>query len=243
MPIESSLRHRAAPEWAGARRGLVTGFIAALLLSLAAGPASAGETAAQAAVPEGLALPIGPVQACQDGHFDPARYREALEAAGWERAGRDIRADVTVRLADAFEPVTPARDELGRGGEEVARALRSANRAHWFSITADRTLMVRPGAALFLAGMSADDGHRAIECWVAMADTAVVDAIFTSALPQSDDGPDPDGVAVIEYGPVALAAGARLRVMAVRQPPATTADDELSATHGFMTRTVFPPSE
>ncbi|MCC5987500.1 MAG: hypothetical protein JJT95_07450 [Pararhodobacter sp.] len=241
--MESSLRHRARPGRAGARRSLVAGFIAALLLSPAAGPAGADETDAQAGIPEGLALPIGPVQACQDGHFDPARYREALEAAGWESAGREIRADVTVRLADAFEPVTPAREDLGRGSEEEMRALRSANRAHWFSMTADRTLMVRPGAVLFLAGMSADDGHRAIECWVAMADTSVVDAIFTSALPQRDNGPDPDGIAVIEYGPVALAAGARLRVMAVRQPPATTADDELSATHGFMTRTVFPPPE
>lgn len=207
-------------------------LVAALLLSP---PAAAQEVPA----PEGLALPIGPVQACLDGHFDPARYRDALESAGWERAGPEIRADVTMRLADAFEPVTPAREELGR---DDAGALRSANRAHWFSMTAERTLMVRPGAVLFLAGLTAEDGRRAVECWVAMADTSVVDAIFDGALPRGGDAPDPDEIAVVEYGPVALEGQGRLRVMAARHPPAADPDADLSATHGFMTRAVFPPA-
>lgn len=207
--------------------------VAALLLS----PSAAEEAPA----PEGLALPIGPVRACLDGHFDPERYREALEAAGWERAGPEIRADITMRLADAFEPVTPAREGLGRDDADALRALRSANRAHWFAMTAERTLMVRPGAVLFLAGRSADDGQRAIECWVAMADTSVVDAIFDGALPSVKDAPDRDEVAVIEYGPVAIDGQGRLRVLASRSPPAFDGDDDLSATHGFMTIAVFPP--
>ncbi len=191
------------------------------------------------AAAEGLALPIGPVQACLDGHFDPARYRDALEAAGWQRAGPEIRADITMRLADAFEPITPARADLGR---DDADALRSANRAHWFAMTAERTLMVRPGAVLFLTGMTAADGQRAIECWVAMADAAVVDAIFDGALRQGEDAPGADEIAVMEYGPIALDGQGRLHVLAARQPPATEPDDALSATHGFMTRTVFPPA-
>ncbi len=192
------------------------------------------------ATTEGLALPIGPVQACLEGHFEPERYRDALETAGWERAGPEIRADVTMRLADAFEPVSPSRADQGRGDPD---ALRSANRAHWFSITAERTLMVRPGAVLFLTGRSADDGQRAIECWVAMADPSVVDAIFDGALPADDDAPDPDEIAVIEYGPVALDGQGRLHVLASRLPPAAESDDALSATHGFMTRAIFPPSD
>ena len=195
------------------------------------------------AEPQGLALPIGPVQACLEGHFDPERYRDALEAAGWERAGPEIRADVTMRLADAFEPIAPARSDGADGAAPDADRLRSVNRAHWFSRTADRALMVRPGAVLFLSGMTADDGQRAIECWVAMADISVVDAIFDGALPTQDDSPDPDGVAVIEYGPVSLEGEGRLRVLASRLPPAAERDDALSATHGFMTRATFPPAD
>lgn len=236
QPVASGMRQAGAQGRAGSRPGL--GLLAAALLL----PVTASAVAADSGAPQGLALPIGPVQACLEGHFDPERYRGALEAAGWEVAAPEIRSDIVMRLADAFEPVAEARSDEEQDGAEQT-GLRSANRAHWFSMTAQRTLMVRPGAVLFLTGLTADDGQRALECWVAMADPTVVEAIFAGALPESDEGIGHDEIAIIEYGPVPLEGQGRLRVMAARQAPAADSDDALSATHGFMTRAVFPPPD
>lgn len=186
-------------------------------------------------------LPIAPVLACQEDHFDPERYRADLLAAGWQVAPNDDRSDIVMRLADAFEPLA----EPPRGDETLATR-RSANRAGWFRLTAERTLMARPGAVLFLTGLTSEDGQRAIECWVALAEGTLVEGLFEAALDSRDDL-DAGTVSVIEYGPFDLPAGGAFSLLATRQAPNASADPSetpaLIASHGFMTRTVFQPSD
>lgn len=188
-----------------------------------------------------IGLPIAPVLACQEDHFDPERYRADLLAAGWQIAAPQDRNDIAMRLADAFEPLAEPPQ-----GDETPAARRTANRAGWFRLTGERTLMARPGAVLFMTGMTSDDGQRAIECWVALSEGTLVEGLFEAALAGREEL-SADAVSVIEYGPFDLPTGVAFSLLAVRQPPNAPADPPetpaLTASHGFMTRTVFQPSD
>lgn len=195
--------------------------------------------------PPRLDIPAAPVEACQAAHFEPARYRAALEEAGWEIARPEWRSDAIVRLADAFEPLAaPPEAET----PEARRAHRAANRAEWFGLVGTRMLMLRPGAILFVAGYVSSEGDRAVECWVAMADPRLVDGLVGRVV-ETRPKVARDSVSSLRFGPYTLEDGARFSLLAVRHLPGAETDatgeggpPPPAATHGFMTRTILPPA-
>ena len=199
---------------------------------------------AQEAAPR-LDIEAAPVEACQAAHFEPARYRAALEEAGWEIARPEWRSDAIVRLADAFEPLAqPPEAE----SPAALRAHRAANRAEWFGLVGTRMLMLRPGAVLFVAGYVSSEGDRAVECWVAMADPRLVDGLV-GRVAETRPNVARDSVSSLSFGPYMLEDGARFSLLAVRHLPGSETDapgeagpPPPAATHGFMTRTILPPA-
>ncbi len=225
--------HKAQRLQPGVRLRGLTALACILMLPLVAGHAAARDPAA--------GLPIAPILACQEDHFDPERYRADLVDAGWQIAPSEMRSDIALRLADAFEPLAepPAEDA-------DVTALRNANRAEWLRLTQDRVLLTRPGAVLFIAGLTANDGQRAIECWVSLTEGDLVEGLLEAALAGRGEV-EADTVGVVEYGPFPLPDGGAFALIAVRRPPAAPDDPAgapaLTARHGMMTRTVLPPSE
>lgn len=213
------------------------------VLCLSAQPAAAQPTPQTPAQPPAAGLPIAPILACLEGHFDPDRYRAALVQAGWQIAPSEMRSDIALRLADAFEPLAGAQAE---GTAPADSTSRQANRAEWLRLTQDRTLMIRPGAVLFVTGLTASDGQRAMECWVSLAEGDLVDDLFETALADQPEAM-PQGDAVLSFGPFALPDDGAFTMLATRRransADAAASSDRLNARHGLMTRSLFPPSE
>lgn len=217
-------------------QGADAGCIDRMRAHRAAAPVAAALLAAALAISTGAARASEPrinIEACQAGHFERDRYRDDLQAEGWQTIAEDQREAAIAQLADAFLPLVLTADYDDRD------AWRAESLAVFQAEAEGRLIMAQPGAVLLMAGLGADDGSLRVDCWVALQDGTLVDALIHAA--ETPDGMDPANPGYAVYGPNELEPGRELTLVASRHPPLP--GQSLAASHGLLSRTDLMTSD
>jgi len=185
------------------------GVVKAIGLGLAMGlaqPALSGEVADL--------LAQGPIAACLEDHFDPERYVDDLEAAGWFLLPNEAVTEAARFLASAFLPMThppvPGRPDLPSVRFQTAWTA-------WEAELQSRPALLQGDAVVQLRGfVDPETGNQVLECWMLTPDVEFVEALLDRA---ATDAPIPDGVAVVAaLDPEDLSDRVQLLVLASRNP-------------------------
>jgi hypothetical protein len=137
------------------------GLIAALAVIFAASFARAGNAQVYS----------GTVEPCLSGHGDRDTYLAGLKGTGWTDIAPESRANALDMLADAYLPIILGVDQP----LPALVARRAEARAFWEDLSQNRSILVRDGQVLLLAGFLSPEGRMIVECWVAGPTISVTD--------------------------------------------------------------------
>ncbi|MEJ6398995.1 hypothetical protein [Yoonia sp. 208BN28-4] len=170
--------------------------------------------------------------ACAQTHADREQYIATMLADGWTVTEDRDRA--IARISDTFLPV------IGPSGlpwDDMMTARAEAGNQPGVELVGDRDLYEQDRHIMMIGGYEMDDGQFRVDCWLALPDATLVDAVFESI----DDQTILPQINMAAFAGPEHSDGSMTRMMVVQLDPETEPTPRLAGRNGLYIQTVIPP--
>lgn len=169
--------------------------------------------------------------ACAATHRDRDLYFETMRTDGWTIT-QDRNAAIA-RINDSFLPV------IGPSGlpwdDMIAKRAEDGN-GPAIALVGNRDIYEQDGHVLMIGGYENEFGEFRVDCWLALPDTTLVDAVFAVI----DDQTIVPQIKMAAFAGPDHTDGSTTRMMAVQLNPETQPDPPLAGTNGLYIQTIIP---